>query len=269
MPAVSVIVRARDKASTIEATLRSIRAQTVGAELLVVDSGSTDGTLAIARRHADRVLEVAPEAFSYGGALNLGAREATAPVLAALSAHCVLARADWLESGLRHFERSEVAAATGGTESPDHRPLTAPLDQTLAHVAENPYWGFSNHASLWRAAAWRDVRFDETLGAAEDKAWAVELLRRGWAVVFDPALAVGMRHRSREGPRSLFRRARREARAVAGFSGRPPLTPREALSQLWHDAPPSRRPQLVMRMHPFRMIELAGRVVGERDAARS
>ena len=141
MPAVSVIVRARDKASTIEATLRSVRAQTVRAELLVVDSGSTDGTLAIARRYADRVLEIAPHQFSYGGALNLGARAARAPVHAALSAHCVLAHTDWLETGLRHFERPAVGAATGGTESPAHRALAGPGRPAQAPVAEKPHMG--------------------------------------------------------------------------------------------------------------------------------
>jgi glycosyltransferase involved in cell wall biosynthesis len=63
-PAVSVIVRARDEQASIERALVSVRRQTVVAELIVVDSGSVDGTIAIASSLADRVIEMAPERFS-------------------------------------------------------------------------------------------------------------------------------------------------------------------------------------------------------------
>ena len=44
----SVVVRAKNKQATIERTLRALRAQTVQAQVIVVDSGSTDSTLDIA-----------------------------------------------------------------------------------------------------------------------------------------------------------------------------------------------------------------------------
>ena len=84
----SVIVRTKDKADTVEATFAALRPQTVPVEVVVVDSGSTDGTLEIARRHADRLVEIPAEAFTFGRALNVGAAAATAPVHFALSAHC-------------------------------------------------------------------------------------------------------------------------------------------------------------------------------------
>jgi GT2 family glycosyltransferase len=61
-PVVSVVVPTRDAGRTIETCLRSIRAQTWPAlELIVVDNGSTDGTWAVARRHADLALHGGPE----------------------------------------------------------------------------------------------------------------------------------------------------------------------------------------------------------------
>jgi Glycosyl transferase family 2 len=61
-PLVSVVVPTRNSRRTIEACLRSIRAQGYPAlELIVVDNGSTDGTWAAALRHADLALRGGPE----------------------------------------------------------------------------------------------------------------------------------------------------------------------------------------------------------------
>jgi glycosyltransferase involved in cell wall biosynthesis len=62
MPLVSVVVPTRDSGRTIEACLRSIRAQTHPAvELIVVDNGSSDATWPVAVRLADVVLRAGPE----------------------------------------------------------------------------------------------------------------------------------------------------------------------------------------------------------------
>jgi GT2 family glycosyltransferase len=61
-PLVSVVVPTRNSRRTVEACLRSIRAQSYQAlELIVVDNGSTDGTWTVAVRHADLALRGGPE----------------------------------------------------------------------------------------------------------------------------------------------------------------------------------------------------------------
>src|SRR5688572_4660273 len=122
-PRASVIVRARDEEAAIERTLSALRDQTVDVELIVVDSGSTDGTLEIARRWCDRLIELPSERFTYGRALNVGAEAASAPIHFALSAHCAPERGDWIERSLDLYERSEVAATNGALHYPDGRPL--------------------------------------------------------------------------------------------------------------------------------------------------
>src|SRR2546421_3293119 len=143
----SVIVRAKNEAKTIERTLSVVRAQTVRPEILVVDSGSTDGTLDIARRLADRVIEIRPERFSFGFALNVGAREARAPFHFAVSAHCFPEHPDWIERALSHYDRDDVAATHGTRYRPDGTPLTTVVYDDPQHARAYPDWGFSNHAS--------------------------------------------------------------------------------------------------------------------------
>ncbi|HEY9085192.1 MAG TPA: glycosyltransferase [Candidatus Tyrphobacter sp.] len=61
-PLVSIIVATRNSSRTLEACLRSARAQTRrNVEIIVVDNASSDGTVGIARAHADRVIVAGPE----------------------------------------------------------------------------------------------------------------------------------------------------------------------------------------------------------------
>jgi glycosyltransferase involved in cell wall biosynthesis len=76
---VSVVVTSRNSARTLEACLQSIRAQThPRLELVVVDNGSTDETVAIAGRYADRVARSGPERSAQR---NHGAGLSTGPYL--------------------------------------------------------------------------------------------------------------------------------------------------------------------------------------------
>jgi glycosyltransferase involved in cell wall biosynthesis len=73
---VSVIVTTRNSERTLEACLRSVRSQThPRIELVVVDNHSTDATMEIASRYADRVATVGPERSAqrnHGAALASG-----------------------------------------------------------------------------------------------------------------------------------------------------------------------------------------------------
>jgi len=60
LPAVSVLIPARDEAAHIAACIRAVLAQDVPVEVIVLDDGSTDGTGSIARGLGVRVLDGAP-----------------------------------------------------------------------------------------------------------------------------------------------------------------------------------------------------------------
>ncbi|MGZ4568259.1 MAG: glycosyltransferase family 2 protein [Blastococcus sp.] len=268
-PQISVVVRAKDKAATIGATLAALRRQSVPAEVIVVDSGSTDGTLEVARQWADRVIEMPAETFTYGGALNAGAAAATAPVHAALSAHCVPESDTWLEDSLRRYERSDVAATNCALTTPLGTAIAGTYWQTLEDVVVDPTWGFSNHASTWRADVWADHPFREDLGACEDKEWSWRVLAAGWTIAYAPELGAPMAHRRSAGLRPLFQRITREAEAMVSLGAAQPLTGRGAVGAWWSSFPaPSRKPAFVRRASPYRVAELAGAWRGSRQATQ-
>jgi rhamnosyltransferase len=264
LPAVSVIVRTLNERAALERALASVRRQTVPVELVVVDSGSTDGALELARREADRLIEIAPGSFTFGGALNTGAEAATGEVHVALSSHCELPREDWVALALRHYEELSVAGTHGCRHLPDRRPLTSVLLQDVEYAIRHPYWGFSNHASTWRAEVWERFRFDAGVSACEDKEWALRVLAGGWRIAVDPELDVPKPHRQAAGVRALYRRSVREGEALAGIAELPRRGPREVVRAWWSEIPRDGRPALRHRLNPYRATEAAGRWIGER-----
>ena len=72
-PDVSIVIRTFNESETLPRCIEGLRTQATPrrVELIVVDSGSTDGTPALARRLGAHVYAVPQAAFNYGGALNL------------------------------------------------------------------------------------------------------------------------------------------------------------------------------------------------------
>jgi len=257
----TVIVRARNAARTIEQTLDAMRAQTVRAELLVVDSGSTDGTLEIALRRADRVVQIPPEEFTFGRALNVGAREARGEIHFALSSHCRPERDDWIERSMAHYSRPDVAATCGVREFPDGTRVESVFYQDLEHARAHPQWGFSNHASSWRGDVWKRLPFDDYLPAAEDREWSWRVLGADMAIALDPELWVDLSHRWKSA-REAYRRGRIEWPALASFAHLDRYGLRELADEWWNEMPDQRHGKLFHRLNYRRWAELAGKYRG-------
>jgi rhamnosyltransferase len=267
LDSISVIVRAKDKADTIERTFASIRRQTVQSEIVVVDSGSTDGTLDIARRYADVIVEIPSHEFTFGRALNVGAATASGEFHAAVSAHVALPTDEWLVRTADHLRRDRVAGASGSLDRPGGGILLEPFYQGLEDW--HPSWGFTNTAAAWRAEVWRTHPFDEGMSACEDKEWAWRVLRSGWLLAFDPQLVVRGVHRRRAGLRDLLRRCTAESYELVLHTGMQPVTARGAVSRWWSDVVRDEEtPPMFQRLSYFRATEIAGSYIGSRQARR-
>jgi rhamnosyltransferase len=264
----SVIVRSKNKEATIERTLRSIREQTVEAEIVLVDSGSTDRTLEIARPYCDHVVTIPAAAFSYGGALNLGAERGSGEILFALSAHCAPENNRWIEWSLEAYSDPGVAGTVGAARSPAGRDLDAPVTVELHDLTADPFWGFSNHASSWRRRDWERQHFNDRLVACEDKEWMWRVLAEGRRVVADPRLVVDTGHRRRAGLRPLFTRVYREHLVLSELLDYPPMGLADLANRWWSDFPwDSPRPRWQRRLSPWRAVELIAEYAGDRRGA--
>jgi rhamnosyltransferase len=265
-PPITVIVRARDEAPAIGRCLELVRGQRLGAtelELIVVDNDSTDATAAIAKRYGARVLPLSRERFSFGGALNLAAAQASGEVLVALSAHAFVPDEGWLQRLLAAMADPAVACASGDRYRPDGSRLDGPIRYDRALAARYPRWGLSNAAGAFRASLWRQRGFREDLPGCEDREWCRFWVLNGFACVLDPALTVDHDH-THDPVLSIYRRARREAAGIAAFLPEPPPT-LAALAAEWFSDTRFYRAPWRARLSHRRVARLLGSYAGARD----
>lgn len=96
-PRISTVTVAFNAAATIQRTIDSVLSQTVAHhEYLVIDGGSTDGTLEILRRHADRIRVVSERDRGIYDAMNKGVRLARGTWIHLLNADDAYASPDAL-----------------------------------------------------------------------------------------------------------------------------------------------------------------------------
>jgi glycosyltransferase involved in cell wall biosynthesis len=86
-PAISLLIRTFNSAGTLGEVLARLDLHPED-ELIVVDSGSTDATLAIAEQHHARIV-LAAKPFNYSKSLNLGFQAAQNPWVLVISSHCL------------------------------------------------------------------------------------------------------------------------------------------------------------------------------------
>lgn len=285
---VGVVIRTLNESELLGRCLETLQRQQPGFDLdiLVVDSGSTDDTVAIAEAGGARVLHMRPDDFDYSKALNVGIEEVRGELVVLLSAHAIPTDDRWLEHMLAPFSDPDVAGVASRQvpwpDAPWDEMLRlgrtfgdAPVRYTRANAAGIV---FSNAASAVRRADWARAPF--TLPAAEDLDWAQRVVAAGRTIVYEPAAATF--HSHAESPRAKARRLidvnrvngprtrRRTLREAAG------LTVRDARSVLGLDAPVRRKAAHladVLRVSLFYVLDFsrAGTTAERRrgDAARA
>jgi rhamnosyltransferase len=262
-PAVSVVVRAKNEAAAIGEVLDIVLGQDLDGrelEVIVVDSGSTDGTLEIVRERPVTLIEIPSETFSFGGSLNTGCGAASAPILVALSAHAYPLDDRWLARLLAAFDDVRVACACGVDNAPDGSRLDGPVYQDLAHWEAYPAWGYGNAAGAFRAELWRKRPFREDMPGTEDKEWALHWMKEGYVALIDPALRVRHDH-SHDPLHDIYRRFRVQWTGHTMFREVPRYGPRELIREWWHDSAgwPN---HFRARLSPQRIARLLGKYAG-------
>jgi GT2 family glycosyltransferase len=176
VPSVSVVIPARDAAATIGDTLAALAEQQPD-EVIVVDDGSRDATMALAEASPVVTHVIRGAGEGPGAARNAGAAAATGEALAFLDADCVPQRG-WLRAGLRALEEADLVQ--GPTTPPPEAPR-GPFDRTLWVVEP---WGLFETANLFvrRELFERLGGFEPWLSPARSKELAEDVWF-GWRAV--------------------------------------------------------------------------------------
>ena len=211
-PLVSIVIPTKNAGPRFEETLEAIRSQSVEAEIVVVDSGSSDDTVSTARRFGAMVDSVPPESFNHGGTRNRGIARGSGRFCVLLVQDALPVGATWLEAMLQPFRDTRVAAVSSSVEPrPDADAVgrwetlaQGDLVGPAARISEVRDWSAfqtlsredrvrlvtsNNVACVMRREAWEKLPFSD-MAFGEDLDWGLRALRAGHRLAYTPDAVV-------------------------------------------------------------------------------
>jgi len=213
-PAVTVVVRCYNESKGITRLFEDLAQQTTrDFEIVVVDSGSDDGTVEFVMGEDARLVQIEKSDFSFGRSLNLGCEAARGDLLVFVSAHCYPMSRDWLENLVEDLTDPRVAAVYGKQRAPsdshfsERQILASWFPDESIRYQDSP---FSNNANCAiRRSVWCEFKYDEDLPGLEDVEWASRVMAEGWKINY--RADAGVFHVHNESPTQVKRRYQREA----------------------------------------------------------
>jgi len=228
-PVVSIALLTRNGAETLPAVLDALWRQRVPfpIEIVAVDSGSTDGTLAILRKRAARVIEIPPASFNHGTTRNLAMDACAGEFVVLLVQDAEPVGDQWLNALLEPFIDDPLVAGTFARQQPrpdaseitrrylarwiagsPHRRTTASSAtefESLHPLVRMERSTIDNVCACIRRDVWVELPFRE-VKIGEDVAWGRDVILAGYRLAYAPdAVVIHSHDRS---PRYEYTRTR-------------------------------------------------------------
>lgn len=255
---VTVAIPVRNGGDMLATVLDAVAAQRGAGqvEVLICDSGSTDGSVTLARRHGATVIEIAPASFGHGRTRNLLMERAGADHVVFLTQDAVPEDESWLRRLLEGMAAApDIGLAFGpyvprpGASPMVARELTAFFDAMASDGAIRidrlgagegslpardllgPRGYFTDANGCVARSAWRRIPFRD-IAYAEDHALAHDMLRAGLAKAYVPGARVV--HSHEYSAWGWLQRSFDEARALHELYGwSEPIDPRSFALNVW------------------------------------
>ena len=210
-PTISVVIPVRNEAANIRDCLEGILNQTLEVqEIVVVDSGSTDGTLEILNEYDNvKTIRIDPADFNHGLTRNLGVRHAQGDLVVLTVGDARPANDRWLENMVRHFNDPEVAGVCGQQVVPHEKGKNPHEWFRPQHPPDVKKYQFHSRKEFddlapleqYNACRWDDVTAVyrrevnlqhpfQPVTYGEDMVWAREVLCSGKKIVYDTSAKI-------------------------------------------------------------------------------
>jgi rhamnosyltransferase len=207
---ISVVIPVKDGGDDLLRCLEAISRQRIedDVEVVVVDSGSRDGSAKRAQSRGARVHSIPASEFHHGRTRNLGAELARGEILVFTSQDAYAAGDSWLASLTNPLRGDETVAGVYGRQLP-HADAAPPeryfldflygFDSRVQHLEEGDELTFevtlfSNVNSAVPRRVWETFPFAEDILMSEDQEWSRRVLREGLTIVYEPGAAVHHSH---------------------------------------------------------------------------
>lgn len=186
---ISIIIRTLNESLHLAELLEMIKAQVCSlgpTEVVVIDSGSTDATLSIAKDFNCNITHIKKRDFTFGRSLNAGCEYSSGEILVFISGHCVPCDEHWLENLVSPIERGLVDYSYGRQVGRDTTKFSEQelFKKYFPDTSQIPQDGFfaNNANSAIRRSSWHKLKFDESLTGLEDIELSKRLVADGGSV---------------------------------------------------------------------------------------
>ena len=214
----SVIIPTKNAGRSLKAVLDAVVRQEINGafEVLVVDSGSSDGTVELVRQYPQiRLSEIQSREFGHGKTRNFAISNTTGEFIAMITHDALPLHSRWLAELIKTAETDPRIAGVFGRHVayPEasiftqqelvahfHGFLARPvveLDDPVRYANEEGYrqflYFFSDNNALLRRTVWQEIPYPE-VDFAEDQAWARLIVEAGYRKAYAPEAVVAHSH---------------------------------------------------------------------------
>ena len=197
----SVLIPAKNAGEEFEQLLEKVNNQKkVKFEVLVVDSGSSDGTAEKAEEKGARVERISPNEFGHGKTRNFIAKKARGKYLAFLTHDAIPSSNLWLYNLIQPLKEKNIVGSYG-----KQIPRTDSIPTEIFFYRQK----YGNKEIIWNNRNWREENivfsnansavkkdfflkepFSEKTIVSEDYEWAFRAMQKGYNIAYEPSAAV-------------------------------------------------------------------------------
>ena len=221
-PEVSIGIPTRNAQPDIERLLKQVFAQetTRRFEVFALDSGSTDGTLAVLESYGVRIIQIPQEAFDWGKLRDRLFSEARGAIVVNLSQDAIPAETTWLDHLIAPLADEAIAVSSGSSiPDPDRHFRQFQWEKNgyyyftreIKKFVQRYGRGMSFGNTAVRRSVWESLRIDPQ-ATGEDFGFQIKLVNAGHKIAFPVDAPVLHHHNYRL--RGVFRRCRNEGLAL-------------------------------------------------------
>ena len=205
---ISFVIRTKNEEDKIRNVLESIRSQVTSEdiEIIIVDSGSTDSTLVIAKEYDCNIINISPDQFTWGYALNVGINNAKGDIIGIISGHCILMNGSCVEKIIATFKKDRSISALYGRQvgvlqdDPFEKNANEkyyPIVEGVHYINQETKYSstISNACCFLKKKVWENIKFDEIVQSCEDAKWAKETINKGLTIAYFSDVGVIHSHR--------------------------------------------------------------------------
>ncbi len=214
IPLISIVIPVKNGVNTLASCLSGIMNQTMISvcEIIIIDSGSTDGTLGLLKNYPVDVYQIPPSEFNHGDTRNYGVSLAKGEFVVMTVQDATPADEFWLERMYRHFADKQVAGVCGQQIVPHHsdknphqwfRPQSEGgfrkvffedgEFEKLTPEAKKKECSWDDVTAMYRKEFLMKIPFQPVM-FGEDMIWAKEALIKGMTLVYDTTARVEHYH---------------------------------------------------------------------------